>query len=286
MYNLIIFLFSGFTTFATYFTLKQTLNNKKILTTNYRGIEITPLGGIYFLVSLLISVLFIYILDDLTNEGIEVSQIFVVIVLGFAFLGFVDDLIGDKSSQGFKGHIKSLLKGKLTTGGLKLFGGPIICLIALMPYESGIGYEKIILSVLIISLFANFINLLDLAPGRSSKYALVILVISAIVSSTSAYRFALIGILLVLLVFDLNEKFMLGDVGSNAIGAAVGFTLVDASDTLLQMYILLIVVLILNILSEFVSFSKIINAVLPLRLFDLLGQSEERRKWLKDKSKN
>ncbi|MEI2654630.1 MAG: hypothetical protein V9G12_21215 [Microthrixaceae bacterium] len=63
---------------------------------------------------------------------------------------------------------------------------------------------------------------------------------------------------------------MLGDAGSNVIGAVLGFGAVVAT-TPTQRWIVLVVLLALNVSSEFVSFSRIIDAVGPLRALDRLG---------------
>ena len=73
---------------------------------------------------------------------------------------------------------------------------------------------------------------------------------------------------------------MLGDIGSNAIGAVVGLitiNLLNFESTLL----ILVFALLLNLVSEFISFSKIIDKIYPLRFLDSLGQKQERKQWLK-----
>src|SRR5690606_41698153 len=41
--------------------------------------------------------------------------------LGFAVLGLLDDLGGAGESGGFRGHLRALGRGRLTTGSVKLF---------------------------------------------------------------------------------------------------------------------------------------------------------------------
>ena len=63
---------------------------------------------------------------------------------------------------------------------------------------------------------------------------------------------------------------MLGDAGSNVIGAALGYATVRGiSDRWL--WLILAVVALANVASELVSFSRVIDAVPPLRWFDRLG---------------
>ena len=63
---------------------------------------------------------------------------------------------------------------------------------------------------------------------------------------------------------------MLGDAGSNVIGAVLGVGMV-LSVTETQRWILLVVVLALNLSSEVVSFTKVIDSVGVLRRLDRLG---------------
>ena len=69
---------------------------------------------------------------------------------------------------------------------------------------------------------------------------------------------------------------MLGDTGANMLGAAVGFGLVVSLDAVGEWLVLLVVVA-LNLASEFVSFSAVIDRVAPLRALDRLGTRPERR---------
>jgi hypothetical protein len=81
----------------------------------------------------------------------------------------------------------------------------------------------------------------------------------------------IIGASLALLLDDLHERLMLGDAGANVVGAVLGLgaVLTCASNTRL---IALAVVAGLNVLSELVSFSRLIDAVPPLRFLDRTGR--------------
>ena len=74
-----------------------------------------------------------------------------------------------------------------------------------------------------------------------------------------------------LLFEDLREHIMLGDTGANVIGAVLGLTMVIGLAPQTRLYVLG-GVLFLNALSEFVSFSKIIERVAPLRRLDSIGR--------------
>jgi hypothetical protein len=75
---------------------------------------------------------------------------------------------------------------------------------------------------------------------------------------------------------DLRERCMLGDTGSNVLGAAVGWGLVIACGRRGE-WVALAVVVALNLASEVVSFSRVIDAVTPLRWLDRLGARPERK---------
>ena len=71
--------------------------------------------------------------------------------------------------------------------------------------------------------------------------------------------------------FDLREKAMLGDAGSNAIGALAGLWIVLTLDPSEQL-IALGVLLVLNIFGEFRSISNVIEKLPLLRHLDSLGR--------------
>jgi UDP-N-acetylmuramyl pentapeptide phosphotransferase/UDP-N-acetylglucosamine-1-phosphate transferase len=69
---------------------------------------------------------------------------------------------------------------------------------------------------------------------------------------------------------ELREKLMLGDAGSNVVGAALGFGVVLTTSNTSRWWIAGALV-VLNVASERISFSRVIDAVPPLRFFDRLG---------------
>jgi hypothetical protein len=79
------------------------------------------------------------------------------------------------------------------------------------------------------------------------------------------------GAAVALFVPDLRERLMLGDAGSNVLGAAAGLGVVMTTGTVTRI-IVLAVVAGLNVASEMVSFSRVIDRVPPLRYADRLGR--------------
>jgi UDP-N-acetylmuramyl pentapeptide phosphotransferase/UDP-N-acetylglucosamine-1-phosphate transferase len=126
----------------------------------------------------------------------------------------------------------------------------------------------------VVALAANLGNLLDRAPGRAGKFGLLsfaALAIATLLPSELAGVAVVAGALGALFLDDLHERLMLGDAGANAFGGAMGLGVVLAGGATLRL-VVLIVLAALNLLSEVVSFSRVINAVPALRAFDRAGR--------------
>jgi UDP-N-acetylmuramyl pentapeptide phosphotransferase/UDP-N-acetylglucosamine-1-phosphate transferase len=125
----------------------------------------------------------------------------------------------------------------------------------------------------IVALAANLGNLFDRAPGRATKFTAVAFVALALVARSSVLFVpaVAIGAGLGLLVPDLRERAMLGDAGANPLGAVCGVAALWAVPDPRARWAVLVVVGGLNLLSEVVSFSTLIDSVGPLRWFDRLG---------------
>jgi len=197
-------------------------------------------------------------------------------VVLFGFLGLVDDLLGDGGDRGLRGHLRAAAQGRVTTGFVKLGGGAAVALV-LAGAADGDRPGWVLVDGALIALAANIGNLLDRAPGRTLKWGLVAYVPLATAAGTAASGVALAavaGSAVVLLWGDLRERFMLGDTGANALGAALGVaTVLEAPDAVRVGAV--VALLALTLLSEVVSFSRIIDAVPPLRSFDRLGRTQD-----------
>ena len=126
----------------------------------------------------------------------------------------------------------------------------------------------------VVALVANLANLFDRAPGRTIKFGLVCFVLLVAVSRRSAMATPALalGASAALLPGDLAEEFMLGDAGSNVIGAALGFGIVVGISPTWR-WVVLVVAVVANLASEVVSFSKVIDSIGPLRWLDRLGSA-------------
>lgn len=197
----------------------------------------------------------------------------VLLAVGMALLGLFDDLGGVGESGGFRGHLRALVRGRLTTGAVKLFAGAALAVTVVSALEPD-ALGRLLADSALVALTANLANLLDRAPGRVTKSSLVAFVI---LLAGAGAQDALAGVALVmggalgLLWQDLRERLMLGDAGANVIGGALGLGVVLACAPTTRTVVLLVVIA-LNLLSELVSFSALIERVPPLRAFDRLGR--------------
>jgi len=194
-------------------------------------------------------------------------------VSGFALLGALDDIAGTGEPRGFRGHLGALAEGRVTTGSLKLIGGAALALAVVWPFV-GEAPLRLFADASLVALGANLANLFDRAPGRVIKVATVAFVAVVAVAGARARLDAVavtVGASLGLLVDDLREHLMLGDAGANALGAVLGLGLVLTARPLVRT-IALVVVVVLNAAGEVVSFSRVIDAVPPLRAIDRAGR--------------
>lgn len=201
---------------------------------------------------------------------------------GLGFVGFVDDALGSHAARGWRGHWRALWReGRLTTGSLKAVGGGAAALIAATALQPLLEASPwmVVLDALLIALGANFINLLDLRPGRALKgffLLLMLLWVSAGWSHGGIIWRSLPVALLALLCLpgDLKGRFMLGDTGANALGAAWG--LLAARHLTLPLKVLAVAALVtLHWYAERHSLTEVIRRIPWLRSLDRWGRKEE-----------
>ena len=246
---------------------------------NYRGAVCAfPLGAVLATAALVALAPLAFLNDraDLDLLEPELRQ-WLPYLLGIAFLGFLDDALGQGAAaatpRGWRGHWGALREGRLSTGAIKAIGA-----LALAAYVvSGRGLEdwRYVADVLLLVLATNLGNLLDLRPGRAEK-ALGLLAIGLCLGAWTFAPIELLGIfagpVLVGAWLTLRETAMLGDTGSNLIGAIAGVWLLTTlgGDGRL---IALAVVLAVTIYGELRSISATIESVPPLRWLDSLGRA-------------
>lgn len=238
---------------------------------NYCGRAIpSGLGVVFYLSVLAVATVSLLLLPEGMRQR---STFFLLALSGYTCLGLVDDFWGSGGCRGLAGHIKSLLRGRLTTGSLKaLAGGALALFISAASGE----WAVIPVNALIIALSVNMINLLDLRPGRAGKGFLFLsaLVLSAFPDREEVVLMAaLAGSLLAYLPFDLKARAMMGDTGSNALGAAMGVTAAWIFDLKTKVLYLAVLALI-HLLAEKHSLTGIIASNRVLDYLDRLGRDK------------
>jgi UDP-N-acetylmuramyl pentapeptide phosphotransferase/UDP-N-acetylglucosamine-1-phosphate transferase len=244
---------------------------------NHRGLSVPTAVGLILPLAVLASETALALAEALDWEPNAVTDgpraAVLILALGLGLLGLLDDLAGEGESGGFSGHLRALRHGRFTTGSLKLFGGAAVAIVAVQgPRSDSLG--RVVLDAAVIALCANAANLFDRAPGRTVKVSL--LAFAVLVAATGAPA-ELLAVAVVagaaagLLWPDLREQMMLGDVGANVLGGVIGLGVVIATAPTTRTIVLL-GVLALNLASEAVSFSKVIDRVGPLRVLDRAGR--------------
>jgi UDP-N-acetylmuramyl pentapeptide phosphotransferase/UDP-N-acetylglucosamine-1-phosphate transferase len=202
--------------------------------------------------------------------------------LGAGAFGALDDLVGDSTSKGLRGHLAAARRGEVTTGAVKIVGlgatGLITAWIVDRPRRST-GAVTTLLGGAVIAGSANIANLLDLRPGRALK--VVLLVAAPLIAArrdgrhnratVTATAGAAAGAAIGLLPGDLAGRSMPGDTGANSAGALLGNALVARTGRTGRLLTLLGVTA-LTLASERVSFTAVIESTPGLRELDALGR--------------
>lgn len=202
---------------------------------------------------------------------------------GAAAFGVLDDLAERGSSKGLRGHLGALVRGEVTTGAVKVLGiGGTGVLAAAVLLERGADrgavrhLADVVVAGGVVAGTANLGNLLDLRPGRLLKVALGTAPVTLAAGAPAALPAVAVGASLPLLGPDLGERSMLGDGGANAVGALLGVGAVVATAAgrggARARAGLLVGLVGLTLLSERVSFTRVIEATPGLRELDALGR--------------
>jgi len=199
------------------------------------------------------------------------AKLYLVTMGAMWLLGAADDLYGSREVGGFAGHFRKLLvEGKVTTGALKAVGGGVIALAAGWNISQG-DLSKWLPASVVIALSANLLNLFDLRPGRAAAVFFLGLGVTYI---TALGRFeaswVVAGIALVALIWaipDSRGKAMMGDAGSNSLGAALGLTIATSAGIVFQLVAIACIVAV-HLYSEKHSISALIERNAVLRYID------------------
>lgn len=292
---------------ALLIAFRGVLESPALKRTNYRGADVPTGAGLLFAPVVLLAWIAVEAIAW-RNAGRVASvsltrgmDSVLVLTLGMCLVGFMDDVAGGGKARGFSGHLRRALRGDFTTGAMKAALGFAVALAAAAPValpRHG-GHASVfgawLLDAAVVALSANLFNLMDLRPGRALKVFLpsAMLALSLTeryrhpVSGTGAWMSAaggfrpdeaylvpavcVIAVALVLLPGDLRERFMIGDAGSNVIGAVAGLGLVLGLPFWWRLGALGML-LALNLISEKVSYTEIIAGNRVLHWLDSLGR--------------
>ncbi len=189
-------------------------------------------------------------------------------------VGRYDDCRPDgPADKGFRGHLRALAAGRVTSGVGKVVGIGVAGVVAAGPVARG-PLDRLVAGGVVAGT-ANLVNLLDLRPGRGLKAALIIGA-PLLRGRNGGLVAGPLGVAAALLGGDLGERTMLGDAGANAVGAILGVRLV-AGVSGRGRWALLGALAALTGLSEVASFGRIIATTPGLRELDALGRADGRR---------
>ena len=270
----------------------RALREQGFVRENYRGSSLPFPIGVAIPVAATLALIPLALLQELGDVDVFRAGAYpaVLYVVGVALLGLVDDFVGSgvfavarlerpgaagdtaSTPRGWRGHAGATLTGGFSTGAAKAAGSLGLALFALS--GQGRTTPEYLLGVGVLVLATNLFNLLDLRPGRSAK-ALILLGTALTLGARDVGGLWTVGLflgpVLVLLPFDLRERGMLGDTGSNAIGAVAGLWLVATLSTT-GLAVALAVMAVVTVYGEFRSISALIERTPGLRQLDSLGR--------------
>jgi UDP-GlcNAc:undecaprenyl-phosphate/decaprenyl-phosphate GlcNAc-1-phosphate transferase len=263
--------------------LARTLQRGGHVRMNFMGREIpTSLGVGFVMLAFLMLLASALVFGNITNYAGPLA----IVVCGFGLLGLLDDVIQVRESGGFRGHLERAgSEGVISTALLKAFFGLMLSLTAAALFWRAEGVLMVVIDTLIVTLSANAINLLDVRPGRAIKgflaATLFILIGSTIgrfidggIAGISPITWYLIGPFLLWAVafaaIDFTCRGMMGDAGSNTLGAVLGILIVWEL-SVQNRAISLGLLIGFHLFSEAISISALIERTPALKWLDSIG---------------
>ena len=200
---------------------------------NHRKKEGTPtFGGLIFIVPTLITTIILILTEKkefTTNFGINL-----LVFVGYAFLGFLDDFLSfkKKNNEGLTTFQKLFLQILIALGFFFLYiktGGSTSLQVSTLGINIEMGWFYGVFLLFILVGASNAVNLTDgldgLAGGLSAIAFIAFSLISLMVGfeEIGIFTFILVGSLLGFLFFNTYPaKIFMGDTGSLALGAVMG----------------------------------------------------------------
>jgi UDP-GlcNAc:undecaprenyl-phosphate/decaprenyl-phosphate GlcNAc-1-phosphate transferase len=272
---------------------------------NYRGRRLPVPFGVLIPAAALLALIPLLLIARLGSTEVFHPEIAPILIycLGVVVLGLIDDTLGERgggsradggtsmtstvppaagggpamaggaagSPRGWRGHGAAVMRGELSTGALKAAGSLGLALLAMD--QLGLSDGRWLLASAVLVLATNALNLLDLRPGRAVK-VLVLLGAGLTIGAGTRTLWSLgllAGPALVAGGYDLREQAMLGDTGSNLLGALAGLWLVlTLSGT--GLLIALAALLAMTVYGELRSISELIERTPGMRQLDSWGR--------------
>jgi UDP-GlcNAc:undecaprenyl-phosphate/decaprenyl-phosphate GlcNAc-1-phosphate transferase len=257
---------------------REALADARLLRRNYRGRSLPYPLGAAVVVSAVVSLAVLAPLDGLADQGLLVPELgrWMPYILGVAFLGLFDDILGrgseTDSARGWRGHARAIAQGRLSTGAVKAIGS--LGLAAFVLQDRGVDGWQYVADIALLLLATNLMNLFDTAPGRTEKvFALLATGLSLGAWTLEPLKMLgpFVAPVAVASLYTVRERAMLGDTGSNVVGALAGIWLIlTLGDT--GRLIALAVILAITIYGEFRSLGKFVERVPLLRALDSVGR--------------
>lgn len=247
---------------------------------NYRGIKLNPVLGLVVALSAAWVIAWSLVARAVGDRWEpRFGQYVWLLVAGLLVVGAgaIDDM-SSSPVRGLRGHLGSTLRGRPTTGALKIAAGIAAGVLVVIGLPNRPPADLVI-GVIVVAASANLWNDLDVVPGRAGKFFMFPAVVLPFVGSTSVPQVVLFVVLfgeVAVLGMDLRERGMLGDAGSNFLGFVIGAALYGTLDGV-GLAVAAVLVVGLNLVAETIGFSRIVDATPPLRWFDRLGTTPERR---------
>ena len=251
---------------------------------NFQGRDIPASVGAGFALMAMLQAPFAALLPEWHFPAAKMMEMLAV-CCGFGVLGLLDDLAQSRERGGISGHLKKLGgSGRISTAVMKAFFGLALCFGVRITLGVRGGWISVVVDTLIIALSANAVNLLDVKPGRAIKgfvFAMFLLVGGSLALQHGGGAATVLPGTLVLLVpfalwalaswpYDLGCRAMMGDAGSNVLGAALGLAAVWELSFVSRIVVLSLLV-VYHVVCEVGSLSAIIHSVPPLRWADNFG---------------
>jgi UDP-N-acetylmuramyl pentapeptide phosphotransferase/UDP-N-acetylglucosamine-1-phosphate transferase len=240
---------------------------------NYRGRTLACPLGVVIVAAAVLALAPLAIAQQLAATTVLRPQLgwIAVYVLGVSFLGLADDVLADRA-RGWRGHAAAVLEGGFSSGALKAAGSAGLALYVMA--EAGVGTARFVLGAAVLVLATNAFNLLDLRPGRAAKVFVGLGAVLTLGTDRLGPLWAVglfAGPILVVGFYDLRELGLLGDSGSNLVGALAGAWLVLSLSNL-GLAVAVVVLVGMTAYGEFRSISELIERTPGLREIDSFGR--------------